>query len=181
MSVFNEVAKELFGDPDERGTFGLDFTSNYRNYDGEPMTLNQLKRIQETDPYWSGNPNGIRSHPEYDYLYECLETIEQKWPRTNILMKGRLGTPDAWGVETVYIFYDQVQEQDDFEEWAVLSFESWLGEEKKGVKPTDSRITFENENFRYPESDDFLLMTTDECHFREHDTHGKYLRLWWDD
>lgn len=181
MNVFDEVAEELFGNPDQRGRYGPDFASNYFDYEGDPMTVKQLKRIQDTDPHRSGNPNGFRHHPEYEYMYECLQDVYKEWPNVNIILDGTLGTPDDWWAETVYIFYENVDDQNSFEEWAVLSFRSTLRDTIKGVSPKDPRVTFGNECFRYPDSDDNLLATTDECQFREHDEHGKYLRLWWDD
>ena len=182
MSVFEEVAEELFGSPSKRGRFGLDFTSKYRDYEGEAMTADQLKRLQEANLYSNGDPNGVRGgHPEYGNLYECLEDVLNEWSSVNILMNGYLNSPDAWGAGTVHVFYDNVENQQEFEEWGVLSFESWMKNEKKGVTPDDSRLTYENERFRYPDSDEHLLMTTDECQFREHEEHGKFLRLWWDD
>lgn len=182
MSVFDEIAEELFGDPDERGRFGVDMDSRRRSPDGDPMTVQQLRRVQETDPYRSGNPNAFRGgHPDYDDIYECLEEIQGEWPSVRILMDGSLYAEDEWWVETVYIFYEQVEDVEEFEEWAVLSFESWLTDERKGVGPDDERVTFGNGNFRYPESDDYLLATTDEFDFYEDEEHGQYIRLWWDD
>lgn len=181
MTVFDEVAEELFGDSDARGRYGPDFVSNYFEHEGEPMSVDQLRRIQETGPYRSGNPNGFRNHPTYEYMYECLEEVQQEWPNVTIRLDGTLGVPDDWWVETVYIFYDNVDDRDKFEEWAILSFKSTLRGDVRGVSPDDPRITFENECFRYPESDDYLLATTDECQFEEYEDHGKYLRLWWDD
>lgn len=181
MNVFDEVAEELFGDSSQRGRFGPDFASSIVDIEGDPMSVQQLKRIQETDPWRLGNPNGLRGHDKYEYLYECLEDIYKNWPSVNIIMSGHLGTPDEWWAETIFVFYDNVDDVKKFEEWAVLSFKSTLRGTVKGVSPNDPRITFKNECFRYPDSDDHLLATTDECQFREHEDHGKYLRLWWDD
>lgn len=181
MNVFDSVARELFGDEDQRGTFGPDFASTYTEYEGDPMTVGQLRRIQETDPWRSGNTNGFRNHEDYDYMYECLEDVISEWPNVNILMHGMLGTPDEWWAETVYIFYENVKDKDAFEEWAVLSFKSTLRSPTRGVSPSDPRVNFGNECFRYPRSDEHLMATTDEFDFREHEKHGEYVRLWWDD
>jgi hypothetical protein len=181
MKVFDEVAEKLFGDANKRGRYGPDFASDYVEYEGDPMKVKQLKKIQDTNPPRSGNPNGFRNHQKYDYMYECLQDVYNEWSGVNIILDGTLGSPDDWWAETVYIFYDNVDDIDEFEEWAVLSFKSTLRGTIKGVSPNDPRITFRNECFRYPKTDDNLMVTTDECQFRKHSDHGKYLRLWWDD
>lgn len=145
-----------------------------RDYD-DPKTLDEAKEFSRemSDLLRDVAPPDIGSDRE---LWEIAEQVYDECPGVEVLFGG-----GAQYIDTVYVQYNDVPDEDDFEEYMVLHFKYWLEEDpddNAGICPTcDDRVTMARGNYR---DDDKLLAEPDEFDFREYPDYGKVCRMWWD-
>lgn len=169
MNTINGLASEIFDDPDERGRFRCE----------DAITLDQLSTLYESETDVI-EPCGFRNNPRFESLRTAMELVKETWPNVMLRFGGALRDNYSY-IDTVWLYYDRVENIGNFEEGMVLYFKSTMRDNMKGICPVcDDRVETV-EGYRHVGDDPTLWAGTDEFDFGADDERGKYVRMWWDD
>jgi hypothetical protein len=138
-------------------------------YEYEPISVGEYLEDKEE----SSHTPFTHYEEEFEDVVDFEESVEGEYPGVEVRLIG-LHRGSSPIVDGVLLFYDGVDDKDDFEEWCRLRFKYWFREGEDVPEGADTN----EEGFR--SFDDALWCSPDEFDFRETVGGREYCRLWWD-
>jgi hypothetical protein len=149
-----------------RDSFGVAERNDYDSKTVEDYRKQKSDRESHTPFDWNEDL--------FDDIVEFEKAVNDSFPKAELRLTGFYWNQDNRGpiVDGIVIFYDEVEDEEEFEDWCKLRFKNWF---KKEDAPEEAELNFEG--FR---QDNELWLSPDEFHLNETDNGRKYCSLWWD-